>query len=573
MKVLYPFVKRYKIIAIIAFSFMLVELAADLTQPLLMAKMINEGLLEENLHNVAFWGGSLFVLALFSFLSGIMNSFFSAHVAQSFAFDLRQALYRKIQSFTMATYISFQTSGLITRLTSDVNQAMNIVFMLLRIAMKAPLMAIGSILMAFAINAKLALILCVSTPFLVAFLVWMISIGIKLFAQVQGRLDGVNKQLQESLQAVRLIKAYMRGQYEESRFSKVAEDLKLDTMKATRVMEIALPVLQFVMNVSLLVVIWVGADLIRENDLLVGDLAAIINYAFRMTSTFSIFSFIIIAYARAKASAERIDEILTIAEGGTEEVEANNKERLPSFAIEFERLSFSYPNTGETVLKNISFSIAHGEKIAIMGATGAGKSTIIQLIEHFYKATGGEIRINGTLIQDIPIQVLRNSISYVPQQSILFSGTIIDNLRWGRQDATFEEMQEATRKAQIFDSIEKFEQGFETIIGQKGVNLSGGQKQRLAIARALLKPASLLILDDSTSALDVYTEKKLWQALDAEPMTMLVITQKIQTAKTCDRILLLEEGHVSGFGTHDELLATNPLYGQIVASQQEVNAR
>lgn len=569
MNTLYPFVKRYKIAAIIAFLFMLLELAADLTQPIFMAKMINDGLLEENLHNVAFWGGSLFVLALFSFLSGVFNSFFSAHVAHSFGFDLRQALYKKIQSFTMATYLSFQTSGLITRLTSDVTQAMNIVFMLLRIAMKAPLMAAGSVLLAFAINAKLAFILCVSTPFLIAFLVWMISSGIKLFAQVQGRLDGVNKQLQESLQAVRLIKAYMRGQYEETRFHQVAENLKLDTMKATRMMEIALPVLQFVMNVSLLVVIWVGADLIRANELLVGDLAAIINYAFRMTATFSIFSFIIIAYARAKASAERIEDILAITEDGTEKIDMNNKEQLPAFSITFDRVSFSYPNTETPVLKNMSFAIAHGEKIAVMGATGAGKSTIIQLIEHFYEVTGGEIRINNVPISTIPIQVLRNSISYVPQQSILFSGTIVDNLRWGRQEATLAEIEEATRKAQIFDSIAKFEQGFETMIGQKGVNLSGGQKQRLAIARALLKPASLFILDDSTSALDVNTEKKLWKALDEEPMTMLVITQKIQTAQTCDRILLLEDGQVSGFDTHEKLLATNPLYSKIVASQKE----
>lgn len=570
MKVLFPYVKRYQFAAIIAFLFMLLELAADLTQPLLMANMINKGLLEENLHNVAFWGGSLFVLALFSFMSGVLNSFFSAHVAQNFAFDLRQSLYRKIQSFTMATYLSFQTSGLITRLTSDVQQTMNIVFMLLRIAMKAPLMAIGSVILAFAINVKLAFILCVSMPFLVAFLVWMISIGIKLFAQVQNRLDGVNKQLQESLQAVRLIKAYMRGQYEESRFSKVAEDLKLDTMKATRVMEIALPVLQFVMNVSLLIVISFGADMIRANELLVGDLAAIINYAFRMTATFSIFSFIIIAYARAKASAERIEEILFISDDGIEAVDAQHTERLTTFSIAFDNVSFSYPNSEELVLHNMSFAIQSGEKIAVMGATGAGKSTIIQLIEHFYEATSGTISVNGQPISAIPIQVLRNSISYVPQQALLFSGSIVDNLRWGRRDASFEEMQEATRKAQIFDSITKFEHGFETIIGQKGVNLSGGQKQRLAIARALLKRASLLILDDSTSALDVHTEKKLWQALDSEQMTMLVITQKIQTAQTADRILLLEEGRVSGFGTHEELLATNRLYGQIVASQQEV---
>lgn len=571
MKTVLQFLRRYKWPALIAFLLMLLELASDLIQPLFMANMINKGLLEENLHNVAFWGGSLFVLALFSFLSGVLNSFFSSHVAHSFGFDLRKALYSKIQSLTMATYLTYPTSGLVTRLTSDVTQTMNIVFMMLRIAMKAPLMAIGSIIMAFIINAKLALILCISFPFLVVFLIWMISIGIKLFAQVQNRLDGVNRQLQEGLQAVRLIKAYMRGNFEAGRFQTVAQGLKFDTIKATRVMEIALPILQFVMNVSLLVVIWVGADAIRANDILAGDLAAIINYAFRMTSAFSIFSFIIIAYARAKASAERIEEVLLISEG-TEEIQETKTPLLQGFAIRFDDVSFHYPNAAESTLNSLSFDIASGEKIAIMGATGSGKSTILQLVERFYAPTSGAIYINEKNIHDIPLQQLRQSIAYVPQQSLLFSGSIIENLRWGRQDATLEEIVDATKKAQIHHSIESFEQQYETMIGQRGINLSGGQKQRLAIARALLKPSSLLILDDSTSALDVNTEKKLWQTLDSEPLTMLVVTQKIYTAQTANRILLIDEGKISGFGTHDELLQSNDLYAKIVASQQEVLA-
>ncbi|MER2114595.1 MAG: ABC transporter ATP-binding protein [Solibacillus isronensis] len=571
MKTIFQFMRRYKWPAAIAFFLMLMELASDLIQPLFMARMINEGLLEENLHNVAFWGGCLFALALFSFISGVLNSFFSAHVAHSFGFDLRKALYSKIQSLTMATYLTFPTSGLITRLTSDVTQTMNIVFMMLRIAMKAPLMTVGSLIMAFVINAKLALILCVSFPFLLIFLVWMVSVGIKLFAQVQQRLDFVNRQLQEGLQAVRLIKAYMRGQYEESRFLSVAENLKFDTIKATRVMEIALPVLQFVMNISLLIVIWVGADAIRDNDILAGDLAAIINYAFRMTASFSIFSFIIIAYARAKASAERIEEILNVEEG-IEEVQKNEAPVLEKFSIRFDNVSFHYPTTEQYTLQNLSFSIESGEKIAIMGATGSGKSTILQLVEHFYEPNSGDIFINDQNIKDIPLQQLRRSISYVPQQSLLFSGTIVDNLRWGQNDATIEQIVDATEKAQIHHSIESFDEQYETMIGQRGINLSGGQKQRLAIARALLKPASLLILDDSTSALDVSTEQKLWEALDQEAITMLVVTQKVQTAQTADRILLIDEGRLHGFGTHEQLMATNDLYAKIVASQQEVLA-
>lgn len=569
MKTVFHYVKRYKLAAIVAFTLMIVELIAEIIQPLLMARMINEGLLTKDLHSITFWGAWLFVLTLLSFLSGVINSFFSAHVAQGFSYDVRRALYTKIQSFTMATYLTFPASALITRLTSDVGQVQSIIFMMLRIALKAPLLAIGSLAMAFIINAKMAFILCVSAPFLVLFLVWMITKGIGLFARVQGRLDAVNKRLQEGLQAVRLIKAYMRGSYEESRFSQVAESLKIDTVRATRFMELALPVLQLVMNISLLVVIWLGAQQIAANDILAGDLVAVVNYAFRMTSAFSMFSFIIVAYARAKASAERIEEILVI-ENGTEEITASI-EKLPAVAIDFDRVTFRYPNTSNVILNNVSFSIQAGEKIAIMGATGSGKTTILQLVERFYLATTGAVRINGIPMEHIPLQQLRNSIAYVPQQSLLFSGTIFDNLRWGKKDASEQEMIAATKKAQIHASIERFEHGYDTIIGQKGVNLSGGQKQRLAIARALLRQSPLLILDDSTSALDVETEQQLWQALDEEQMTMLIVTQKIQTAKTADKILLLDAGQVVGFAPHHELLQTNTLYKQIAASQSEVN--
>ncbi|MER2106620.1 MAG: ABC transporter ATP-binding protein [Solibacillus sp.] len=568
MKTVFHYVKRYKFAAIIAFTLMIVELLSEIVQPLLMARMINEGLLTKDIHSIGFWGAWLFILTLLSFLSGVMNSFFSAHVAQGFSYDVRKALYTKIQSFTMATYLTFPTSALITRLTSDVNQVQSIIFMMLRIALKAPLLAIGSLAMAFIVNVKMAFILCVSVPFLVVFLVWMIAKGIALFARVQSRLDSVNKRLQESLQAVRLIKAYMRGSYEESRFWQVAESLKVDTVRATRLMELALPVLQLVMNMSLLVVIWLGAKQIAANEILAGDLVAVINYAFRMTSAFSMFSFIIVVYARAKASAERIEEVLVI-ENGTEEI-GQELPKLNDFAIQFDNVTFAYPNTDKTVLKSVSFSVQAGEKIAIMGATGSGKTTILQLIEHFYTATSGSVRINDVPIKQVPLQQLRNSIAYVPQQSLLFSGTIFENLRWGQRGATNEEMISATTKAQIHASIERFEHGYETMIGQKGVNLSGGQKQRLAIARALLKKSPLLLLDDSTSALDVETERKLWCALDEENMTMLVVTQKIQTAKTADRILLLDNGQVVGFAPHDELLQTNELYKQIAASQSEV---
>lgn len=556
-------------LVIVALLFMLIELSVELVQPLLIAVIIDDGILAGNQQAIILWGSIMLGISLLAFVAGIINTFIASHIVQSYGFDIRQALFRKVQAFTMATFLKFPTASLITRLTTDVTITQNLIFMGLRIMLRAPLLVVGSIIMSFIVNPYLAMFLVIGAPFLVVFLYIMSRNGLKLFGEVQKRVDQVTRKIQENLQAVRLIKAYLRGNFESSRFATVAANLKMDNVKAFRIMELILPVLLFIMNASLLAVLWFGAKEIRTGNVELGELVAIINYAMRMTGAFSMFAFIIIFFSRAKASSERMEEVLLVEEG-IEVINTDSEEATPRIGeIEFQHVSFHYPTTDIPVLRDVSFKVKPGSKLAIMGATGSGKSTLLNLIPRFFDATEGTILIDGIDVKEWPLKELRKIIGLVPQQSILFTGSIEENLGWGDQAATEELLREAANQAQIHDSIEQFPDQYNTRVGQKGVNLSGGQKQRLSIARALVRKPEILLLDDSTSALDVSTENALWEALEEENATMLVITQKIRTAKGADYILLLEEGQVSAYGTHDELLKDSSLYKAIAESQAE----
>ncbi|OHX55597.1 ABC transporter ATP-binding protein [Planococcus salinarum] len=568
MKTVFSYTKPYTFYIVIALVLMLLELFVELVQPLVIAGIIDDGIVAGDRDTIIQLGLLLMGLSLVAFASGVANSYFAAHVSQSFSFDLRKAVYGRIQSFSLAMFNKFPASGLITRLTSDVTLVQQILFMSLRIMLRAPLLVIGSMIMAFVVNPKLAIYLVIVFPVLLAFLYIMVKKGVIYFSFVQQRLDRVNRMVQENLQAVRLIKAYLRGKYEANRFSEVAGSLKNDTVKAFRIMEIILPILLFGMNLSLLAVLWFGAFEIRSGDAQIGELVAIVNYAMRMTGAFSMFSFIIMAFARSKASSERIEEIL-LAEDVREKEPAGEAGILRRGDIVFDNVSFTYPGTSVPVLKNLSFHIKPNEKLAIMGATGSGKSSLLQLIPRFYDVSGGKVMIHGRDVREWSLSALRKTIGLVPQQSLLFTGSISDNLSWGKEQAQQEELSGAAVKAQIHETVERFPKGYFTRVGQKGVNLSGGQKQRLSIARALVRKPSILILDDSTSALDVKTEAALWQELEREEATMLVVTQKIRTAMRADHILLLEEGEISAYGTHAELLERSELYRKIALSQQE----
>ncbi|WP_404466755.1 ABC transporter ATP-binding protein [Planococcus rifietoensis] len=566
MKTVFSYTKPYSFLIGVALFLMLLELVVELLQPLVIASIIDDGIVAGDQDTIIRLGLVLIGLSLIAFLSGVANSYFASHVSHSFSFDVRRKVYERVQSFSLAMFNKFPASGLITRLTSDIQLIQQVLYMSLRIMLRAPLLVIGSMVMAFVVNAQLAIYLIIVFPVLLVFLYVMVRKGVVYFSFVQQRLDKVNRMVQENLQAVRLIKAYLRGKYEANRFSEVAGALKTDTVKAFRIMEIILPILLFGMNVSLLAVVWFGAFEIQSGDAQIGELVAIVNYAMRMTGAFSMFSFIIMAFARAMASTGRIEEILLADDGGEE----SNGATVPvrEGTVRFDDVSFTYPGTSRRVLENISFELAPREKLAIMGATGSGKTSLLQLIPRFYEATEGSVSVHGRDVREWDLQELRKTIGLVPQQSMLFTGSISNNLSWGKEHAELPELTEAAEKAQIDETVQRFPKGYETRVGQKGVNLSGGQKQRLSIARALVRKPSILILDDSTSALDVKTESALWAELDKEQATTLLVTQKVRTAMRADRILLLEDGVASAYGTHEELLDSSSLYREIALSQQ-----
>lgn len=561
------FLKPYRIAVAIALFLMLTELAVELIQPLLMAKIIDEGILQNNLQEVVKWGGIMLAASFAAFAAGVINSFYAAHVSQSFGFDVRKRLYDKVQSFSFANFNLFPTSSLITRMTNDITQLQNTVFMSLRIMMRAPLLIIGGLIMAFVVNVKLALILSAVAPFLFLFLFWVMGKGGVLFKAVQEKLDSVNSVMQENLTGIRLIKAFVRRNHEVKRFTRTNEDLRDGTVKALRLMEVTMPVLLLIMNLSILGVLWFGSIQVNTGDVKVGEIVAIVNYATRITAAFSIFSWIIMAFSRARASANRVAEVLETDVDLTDSSESKNALTVSQGKILFNNVSFHYPGTSEKVLDGISFTIYPGETVAILGATGSGKTSLFQLIPRLYDVTGGKVEIDGHDVREMKMENLRRKIGFVPQEALLFTGSVKENISWGKEDAVMEEITEAAVNAQIHETIMKLPRGYETKVGQKGVNLSGGQKQRLSIARALVRMPKILLLDDSTSALDMKTEAKLLNSLKKYTCTTLIITQKISTAMEADRILLLEDGRLLAEGDHENLLKTSGLYKRIFQSQ------
>lgn len=567
------YLKPYRIAVVIALILMLTELGVELVQPFFMAKIIDEGILVNNLSAVMKWGGIMVVFSIISFAAGVINSFYAAHVSQNFGFDVRNALFEKVQSFSFANFNQFPASSLITRMTNDITQIQNTVFMSLRIMLRAPLLIIGGLLMAFVVNVKLALILSAVIPFLFIFLIWVMNKGRVLFKNVQERLDSVNGVMRETLTGIRLIKAFIRRKYEVSRFAEANNELKDRTVTALRVMEVAMPVLLFIMNVSIIGVLWFGNMQLNTGEVKVGEVVAIVNYATRITAAFSIFSFIIMAFSRARASSARIVEVMETPVDLLDRKDTDSAFAVKEGKIEFKNVVFQYPGTETSAIDDISFTVQPGKTVAILGATGSGKTSLFQLIPRLYDVNSGQVLIDGMDVREMKMESLRKQIGFVPQEALLFSGSVKENIGWGKEAASMEDIIEAAKDAQIYDTIKKLPNQFETKLGQKGVNLSGGQKQRLSIARALVRQPKILLLDDSTSALDRRTEAKLLDALKAYPCTTLIITQKISTAMEADQILLLENGRLLAKGTHDSLLETSKLYNEIFSSQSREESR
>lgn len=566
---LFSYLKSYKKAVVIAPLLMLLEVAMDLLQPRLMGRIVDEGIATGDLSFILKTGLLMIGVAIVGMIGGVGCTIASSTASESFAADLRAGLYKKVQSFSFANLDKFKTASLITRLTNDVVQVKHVVHMSLRILIRAPFMCIGGIVMAVFINARLALILVVAIPLLALTLFFAIRKGFPLFSVVQKKLDRVNSVMRENLTGVRVVKAFVRDKFEKERFNNANEGLMEITIKASRIVAIILPAILLIMNMSVVAVLWFGGIQINQGNMQVGQVIAFINYLTQILSSLLMVAFILMAVSRAKASADRIREVLD-TEVDIKDKEGADSSPIVAGKVKFENVSFRYKGAkGEPVLKDISFEANPGETVAIIGATGSGKSTLINLIPRLYEPIEGRVLIDGRDTKDLKLKTLRESISVVLQESLLFSGSIMDNIKMGDGNASNEEVRAAAEAAQADDFIQSFPEGYETQLGQRGVNLSGGQKQRLSIARALLKKPKILILDDSTSAVDMGTEVRIQRSLKQlmKQCTTFVIAQRISTVKHADKILVLDDGKIIAQGTNDELLKTCAIYQEIYRSQ------
>ena len=548
---------------------MLVEVICDLLQPSLMATIIDHGVLAGNPNIIRQTGLLMIVVTLIGFAGGIGCMITSSIASMSFGTDIRSNVYKKIQEFSFANLDKFKTASLITRLTNDIVQVQNIVLMALRMFVRAPLLCIGGFIMVISINAKLSLILIVAMPILIIAIGMVITRGFPLFNIVQQRLDKLNDVMRENLTGVRVIKAFVRSDLEKQRFAEANDNNVKINLKASRLMILVMPIMMMVMNSSVIAVIWFGGIQVGQGTMMIGQVMAFINYFTQILFSLLMLAFMLMNVSRAKVSADRIVEVLETDVDITDDNDATN-EPLKKGHIAFEDVSFKYKGAGgEDVLQNISFTAAPGEVIAILGATGSGKSTLANLIPRLYDVTKGRILIDGRDIRSIKLKTLRESVSVVLQDSILFTGSIKDNIKWGKEDATDDEVFEAAQAAQAHDFITSFTEGYETLIGQRGVNVSGGQKQRLSIARAIIKKTPILILDDSTSAVDMGTESRIQKAFKRlmKDTTCLIIAQRISSVIEADKIIVIEDGKIVAMGIHKELLKSSATYMDICRSQ------
>jgi ATP-binding cassette subfamily B multidrug efflux pump len=563
------YLKPYWRWAALAPLLMLLEVAMDLMQPRMIERIVDEGSARLDMSLVIQTGLLMMGLALIGAVGGITNGVCAVRAVQAFGADVREELFRKVQTFSFGNLDNLETGQLITRLTNDVIQVQNAIQIMLRILVRAPLLLVGSLIMAIVTSPQLAFLPLVLMPIELAVIFWIINKATPMYTLVQERLDALNGVMQENLAGVRVVKAFARAQHEQTRFGTTNDDLMERGIHVARTVALTMPYMMLSMNLGVAGVLWFGGVLVTQGAMQVGQIIAFVNYL--MTTLFSLMmvSGLVIQVARAAASAERIQEVLE-----TEPQVQNQAGALRDFAprgqVAFENVTFAYHGDGcDPVLKGVSFTAEPGQTVALLGTTGAGKSSLVHLIPRFYDVTGGRVTMDGVDVRAVDQDSLRHTIGIALQETVLFSGTIRDNIRYGRPDATEEEVVAAAKAAQAHDFILSFPEGYDTILGQRGVNLSGGQKQRIAIARALLLKPAVLILDDSTSAVDVETETKIETALEdvLNRHTRFVIAQRISTVLEADKILVLDEGRIVAEGTHGELLTSSPIYREIYESQ------
>jgi len=568
LKTLAAHIKEFKKDSLLTPVFMILEVIMETIIPLMMASIIDDGVEAGNMNHIYFMGSLMVVTAFISLWAGVMGGKYGARASTGFARNLRKAMYENIQTFSFSNIDKFSTSGLVTRLTTDVMNIQNAYQMILRMCMRAPASLICAMAMSFYVNARVALIYLGAVFILGIILCIIIKFTMKYFKQVFKKYDALNESVQENVSAIRVVKAYSREEFEKGKFMTASGNIYNMFIKAEKLIALNGPVMQLAVYSCILLISWIGAKMIVGSSMTTGELSQLLTYCMNILMSLMMLSMIFVMITMSMASAERIAEVIE------EKADIINPENpvmhVPDGRIKFEHASFSYKSDAETpVLKDINISIEQGQMIGVIGGTGSAKSSLVNLISRLYDVSDGKVMVGGIDVRDYDIETLRNEVSVVLQKNVLFSGTILDNLRWGDADATEEECIHACKLACADEFINKMPDGYNTYIEQGGTNVSGGQKQRLCIARALIKKPKVLILDDSTSAVDTATDSKIRKAFAEEipGTTKIIIAQRISSIKDCDKIIVMEDGAVDGFGTHEELLESNEIYRDVYESQ------
>ena len=572
LKTLASQIKEYKKASIATPIFMILEVIMETIIPLMMASIIDDGVSVGNAGHIYKMGALMLAAACFSLFSGFMGGKYGAKASTGFARNLRKAMYENIQTFSFSNIDKFSTAGLVTRLTTDVTNIQNAYQMLLRMCMRAPFSLICAMVMSFAVNTRIATVYLIAVLLLGAILAVLLTRTTKYFNSIFQKYDDLNESVQENVSAIRVVKAYVREDHEKEKFTKASGNVYKLFTKAEAMICLNMPIMQFAVYACILVISWMGAHMIVSNTLTTGDLSMLLTYCMNILMNLMMLSMIFVMVTMSVASARRVAEVLN------EKPDITNPENpvmeVADGSIEFKHVDFSYKKDAkEPVLKDINLKIRSGETIGILGGTGSGKSSLVSLLSRLYDVTKGSVLVGGRDVREYDLEVIRNQVAVVLQNNVLFSGTILDNLRWGDKEATKEECMHACDLACASEFIEKLPKGYDTYIEQGGTNVSGGQKQRLCIARALLKKPKVLILDDSTSAVDTSTDARIRKAFAEEipGTTKLIIAQRVSSIQNADRIIVMENGEINGFGTHEELLENNEIYRDVYESQTSGN--
>lgn len=566
------YVKPYKGAFILGPLLMLTEVVGEIMLPKLMSLIINNGVVGRDAGYIVRIGLAMIGIAVFMAVCGIGGAYYSSRASIGFTSDLRLDLFNQVQQFSFKNIDQYSTGSLVTRLTNDIQQVQQVLMMMLRMAMRAPVMLAGALIMAFLMNSRLAMILLIVIPLLVLVIAFLLSSAYPRFQAMQGKLDRLNSGIQEALTNVRVIKSFVREPYEIEKFKKSNDDLKQGSLNAMNIVIVTMPVMMLAMNVTTLAVVWYGGNIIIQGGMQVGDLTAFTTYIVQVLMSLMMLSMVFLQSSRAMASVKRINEVMNTDIDLTDEFASQKERKVTAGKVEFKDVAFSYlDGDGKQVLSHISFTAEPGSVVGIIGSTGSGKTSLVQLIPRLYDATEGEVLVDGVNVKEYSLEHLRDGVGMVLQKNVLFSGSIEENLRWGDEHASMEELQAAADAAQADAFVSSFADGYVTDMGQGGVNVSGGQKQRLCIARALLKKPKILILDDSTSAVDTATEAKIRACFRTtlKDTTTFIIAQRIGSVEDSDQILVLDNGALIGIGTHQDLMKSCEAYQEIYYSQRD----